>query len=115
TDERHTLPPAARSVGLHFDEPAALNLADAGEFASLRHALQAERALPTGPQVLFVLAPDDARDVETPRILSLFEAESRKRDGDLHRPPRLIYVTSREPARVPREIYVTPLVRNERV
>src|SRR5207248_11655954 len=113
--ERHPLAPPARREGLHFDEPAASDLADADKLPRLRHALQAEGALPARPQGLFILAPDHARDVEAPRVFPLFEAERGERDGDLDRPARPVYVARREPARVPGEVHVAPLVRDERV
>src|SRR5205085_2191439 len=65
-DARQALLPSTCHIRFEFHEPAAANTFDAQQLASLRDALKAERTLPTRPQILFVLAADDARHVEAP-------------------------------------------------
>src|ERR1051326_1296209 len=76
-------------------------LSHSGEFARLRDSLKPIRSLPTAPKILFVLAPDHARHIESPGVNSFSEAQRRKGNLDLDRVTVRVDASRRYPRSIP--------------
>src|SRR5258708_11051579 len=73
----------SKSVGLNNEQTPTHNNRNAMQFASLSDSGSAIDALPTGPEILFVPAPDKTLEVNAPNHISrLHEIQRRKRNAD---------------------------------
>ena len=91
-------------------QSAAADLADAAQFSSFGNFSDTKDAEVRRPEVLFVLAPDEALEVQAPcDVLRLCEIQSGKRDADSSGPPRGGYLRFRGPHTIPTGIEVLTL------
>ncbi len=80
----------SKRVGLNDEQTPAADVRNAMQFASLTDSGSAIDALPTGPEILFVPAPDKALEVNAPSHISrLHKIQRRKRNADSCGPPVL--------------------------
>ncbi len=91
-------------VRLDVDAESLADVADSGDVAGIRHALQALVARPAHPDARFVLALNRPFEVHPPRIALGVEVDGAERELDLDRPADLTAVHADRPDPVPRPV-----------
>src|ERR1700686_4956696 len=98
----------SKSVGLNDEQSPTPNVRNAVQLTSLADSACAVDALPTGPEILFVPAPDKALEVNAPSHISrLHEIQRRKRNADCCSPPVLGDPGLGSPDTIPTGISIT--------
>ena len=94
------------AVGLQLQPDTAIDGTKPGEASGVGHAQQAFRALPAGPQALFVLAAHRALEVDAPGVGAGIQVQGAERDLDLGHPALLGAAHAGDPDAVPRLVHV---------
>src|ERR1700686_1398110 len=98
----------SKSVGLNDEQTPTPNIRNAVQLTSLANSGSAIDALPTGPQILFVPAPDKALEVNAPNHVSRpHKIQRRKRNADGCGPPLVRDAGLRSPDTIPTGITIT--------
>src|SRR3984893_1667429 len=81
----------SKCVGLNDEQTPTPNVRNAVQLTSLADSGSAIDALPTGPEIFFVPAPNKALKINAPNHISrLHKIQRRKRNTDRCRPPVLV-------------------------
>src|SRR5260370_2922825 len=98
----------SKCVGLNDEQATTPDLRNAVQLTSLTDSGSAIDALPPGPEILFVAAPDKALEVDAPNHISrLHEIQRRKRNTDCCSPPDLRDAGLGGPDTIPTGITIT--------